>query len=145
VLECEFVPLRSRPIHRLHAADSAGLAAALEWAAAAEAEAAGLDLPGPIRRPIVEVEYFTDIPDAYARIMTLADRCFVFPRPRDRERSRRRAAAGRTQPALTLEAAVARLAAPGTPGHDWTLRLLDAKDKRAEWLAIVAELEGAVR
>lgn len=140
VLDCEFVPLRSRPIHRLRVASGDDLARLVGHdIEEILAQAGRLAVPDHIRRPIVDVEYFTDIPHAHEQLSSLADRAFVFPRPRDRERAARREDAGLRKPALSIEEAVARLAAPGSPGRDWTLRLLHAKDRRAEWLAIVAE------
>lgn len=139
-LRCEFVPLKSRPVFRVRVSGPDDLARLVgvdidEMLASAGSRG----LPPHISRPIVEVAYYTDVPHAYEQIAALGDRCHVFARPKDRERQRRRDAVATARPALTIEEAVGRLAKPGTPGHDWTLRLLDAKDRRAEWRAIVEE------
>jgi DNA repair exonuclease SbcCD nuclease subunit len=138
-LACEFVALRSRPIHRLGAGTADDIARIVEQKIdTIVADCHALELPPEIDKPIVDVEYFTDIPHAYARLMAAADRCFLFLRPRDRARQRRAAAApSRIVPAA--REAVSLLAGPDTPGHDWTLRLLDAADLKTEWAAIVAE------
>jgi DNA repair exonuclease SbcCD nuclease subunit len=139
-LHCEFHPLRSRPIHRVRIETDEELAVTVtEWIKLVLGMADRLQLPDQLRRPIVDVEYYTDIPSAYERLRTIADRCHLFLRPRDRARQARQSEARRARAALSVEEAVGRLARPGTPGHDWTLRLLAAQDKRAEWRAIVAE------
>jgi hypothetical protein len=143
VLECEFVPLKSRPIFRLRADTDAALADVVGPSFDTCLDViASSDLPAPVRRPIVEVQYADDIPDAYLRLQAIADRCYLFPRPRDRARRERPDAA--TRPRVEIEDAVAHLSQPGTPGHDWTLRLLAADDRRAEWLAISDEVRQAV-
>jgi hypothetical protein len=139
-LVCEFIPLVSRPIIRVRAEDSAALAFIVGPGIDGELEQiAKKRLPELISKPIVDVEYATNIPHAYEQIMRMADRCHVFPRPRSPRRWAYGAQAQSRQPALSIEEAVARLAYPGTPGHDWTLRLLRASDRQVEWRAIVEE------
>jgi hypothetical protein len=143
-LECEFMPIKSRLIRRVRvesADEAAHLAGPGIESILADVEA--LRLPAQVSKPIVDVEYFTDIPGIYELLEPLSRHCFFFPRPRDRARMRKVEIGARQGSVISLEEAIGRLAAPGTSGHDWTLRLLSAGDREAEWRAIAEEVQHA--
>jgi hypothetical protein len=143
-LECEFVPIKSRLIRRVRV-ESADEAAHLVGPGIESilADVEALCLPVQVSKPIVDVEYFTDIPGIYELLEPLSRHCFFFPRPRDRARTRKAEIGARQGSVISLEEAIGRLAAPGTPGYDWTLRLLSAGDREIEWRAIAEEVQHA--
>jgi hypothetical protein len=107
----------------------------------AAASAGHYGLPEALARPIVDVQYYTDVPGAFERLRAREGLVHLFLRPRDRQRVVRRGQAAVVD--LTVAEAVGRLAAAGTPGFDWTMRLLQAPDRAAEWKAIVKEVTDA--
>jgi hypothetical protein len=139
-LMCERISLRSRRIVRVTLATVEELDQFLvAEMAVIVAEAAFATVPEPVRRPIVDVRYYTDLPHAYERLSAIVDDVHLFLRPVDRAREARRFKAP-ARPARGMADAVAQLAVPGTPGHDWTMRLLLARDRGAEWRAIAEEV-----
>jgi hypothetical protein len=141
-LTCERAIIRSRRIVRV----TLGTAEALDRFLGADmasimAEADAAPVPDAIRRPIVDVRYYTDLPHAYGRLAAFGDDVHLFLRPVDRAREDRRVRAP-ARPMRGVAEAVAQLAGPGTPGRDWTMRLLRARDRGVEWRAIVEEVTG---